>query len=201
MTSKKYYSRFKHFHCLDLNQVSSFHQLKIWLKHKPKILDIGCGTGYLTHYLKATGIDNNAYAINQAKKLSPQTKFIKASAAQLPFKTNSFDALVCYNVLEHLSKSQKKKFFYQAKRVLKPKGLFLAGYVNETHPISQIYSFFFSKKGKADPTHQVSWTPQQFKQQISQHFHLLKLKKTSPFGKFLPFSQLFKTETLILAQN
>lgn len=200
MKNSHYYRRFEHFWDLDLDKVGSFRQLKRWLTGRKKILDVGCGVGYLTHYLGATGIDNNVYAIKRAKKLYPKVRFIKAGAESLPFPNGSFEAIVCYNVLEHLSDKQRGKFYREAKRVLKKKGLFLAGYVDETHPFTQFYSLIFPDKGKADPTHKVSWTPEEFKKDVAKYFKIVKKKKTSPFGRFLPFSQIFKNEVLLCCQ-
>lgn len=197
MKNSHYYRRYDHFLDLDLNKVGSFRQLKNWLKGRKKILDVGCGVGYLTNYLGATGIDNNSYAIKRAKKLYSKTRFSKANASSLPFPNNSFEAIVCYNVLEHLSDKQREKFYQEAKRVLKKDGLFLAGYVDENHPVTQLYSLVFPDKGKADPTHKVSWTPEKFKKEVNKNFKILEVKKTSPYGRFLPFSQLLKSEILL----
>lgn len=200
MKNSHYYQRFEHFLTLDLDKVGSFRQLKTWLKDKKKILDVGCGVGYLTCYLGATGIDSNSYAIGRAKKLYPDTKFLKASADCLPFANNSFEAIVCYNVLEHLTHTQREKFFNEAHRVLKKNGLFLAGYIDETHPVSRLYPLFFPTGGRGDPTHKVSWSPEDFKKEVAKYFKIVKEKKTSPFGRFLPFSQIFKNELLLYCQ-
>jgi len=52
----KYYKRYEHFKRINnLGEVESFRVIKSWARGK--ILDIGCGIGYITNYLGAVGID------------------------------------------------------------------------------------------------------------------------------------------------
>lgn len=53
-------------------------------------------------------------------------------AHDILFKDNTFDAVLCMNMLEHDSDIQKTLF--EGYRVLKPGGLFLVTTVDETHP-------------------------------------------------------------------
>lgn len=45
-------------------------------KHAPKILEVGCGNGWLTNYLGATGIDINEVELEQARRVFPEREFI-----------------------------------------------------------------------------------------------------------------------------
>jgi len=69
-----------------------------------KVLDVGCGRGYLTGLLEneydVTGVDFVEH--NQFKTLSPRTQFIKAEITRLPFDDNSFDTVICTHTLEHV---------------------------------------------------------------------------------------------------
>ena len=71
------------------------------------ILDIGCGDGYGTQKLhntgyKTTGIDLSGEMISLAKKYaeSKPISFFQADINELPFERESFDAVMCINVLE-----------------------------------------------------------------------------------------------------
>ncbi len=103
-----------------------------------KILDIGCGAG--RHVAEACrfngnfclGADISYQDLLKAKeKLKFNEKFfplkdsVKALAAAditcLPFKDNSFDIIICSEVMEHIT--MEKKAFNELKRVVSPEGL------------------------------------------------------------------------------
>lgn len=199
---KNYYSRFNHFLTLDLRTIESFRVIKHWLKNKRKIVDIGCGIGYLTFFWQAIGIDNDSQAITIARKHFPKNQFITQDITQkLPFKTNSVNALVCYNVLEHLSPAGRQNFFKQAKRVLTKDGLFIAGHIDENYWLNHLLALIIPNYGIKDPTHLVSWTNQDFTQQVSKYFQIVKQKQTSPYGKLIFLTRFLKGELLILAKQ
>ena len=65
------------------------------------ILDLGCGEGYYTAFIKQArpqsqlyGVDISKSAIKFAAKANRDIQFSVASAYQLPFADNSFDAIV-----------------------------------------------------------------------------------------------------------
>ncbi|MEO3879159.1 23S rRNA (guanine(745)-N(1))-methyltransferase [Rheinheimera fenheensis] len=66
-----------------------------------RLLDLGCGEGYYTGIIKQQlantavwGVDISKSAIKFAAKAQPNIAFSVASAYQLPFAANSFDAIV-----------------------------------------------------------------------------------------------------------
>jgi len=78
-----------------------------------KILDVGCGAG---HYLRSlrehldknvnyTGIDATEYYIDKASKAFPGVRFFIDDINDIDFKDNSFDIVICNNVLVHLPPS------------------------------------------------------------------------------------------------
>lgn len=66
-----------------------------------KVLDVGCGNGVFTNLTREKtniyGTDRSYAALRQVS--SPRCQ---ASAHALPFNSNSFDAVVCMEMLEHL---------------------------------------------------------------------------------------------------
>lgn len=201
MKPKDYYSRYDHFLNLDLSKVESFQTIKEWLKGRKRIVDIGCGVGYLTSFWKAVGIDNDPQAIKIAKKRFPKTKFILGDATKkLPFKTNSIDAVVCYNILEHLPDEGREKFFKEAKRVLKKDGLFIASYIDEDYWLNRLLALLLPSYGIKDPTHLVSWKVPNFRRAVFKHFLTVKEKRTSQYGKLIFLTRFFKGELLIKAK-
>ncbi len=142
---------------------SFFHNLRdflraffitIFLKPK-KVLDVGCGLGYLIKWLRyfgvdAYGIDFSKYALDLAdKQVKP---FIKlADAKKIPFKDNSFDLVLSYDFLNHVDQQNLRKVIEEMIRVSN-KYIFQKIYTREnlwikiTHRYDISNVSFFSKK-------------------------------------------------------
>lgn len=78
------------------------------------ILDAGCGEGFTLQRLmqegmgeKIEGIEYSKEAISFGKKLFPHLTINHGSVYDLPYKDNSFDLIICTEVLEHLEEPAK----------------------------------------------------------------------------------------------
>ncbi len=94
-----------------------------------KVLDIGCGNGYvLSHYAKngafVTGIDITQTAVDITKSrfrsLGLSGDIFVANAEELPFEDNTFDCVCSMGVLHHTPNTQKA--INEAYRVLRGGG-------------------------------------------------------------------------------
>lgn len=92
------------------------------------ILDVGCASGWFLSQIaqrfpkaKCIGIDVYKNAIQYGKKRYPSLKFMVADAHSLPFPDDSFDVIVCTEVLEHVLKPEQ--VISEIKRVLRPNGI------------------------------------------------------------------------------
>ena len=84
--------------------------LKSSLPSNANILDVGCGNGVISRHLgrfgfRVTGIDVSEKAIDKAKSLNQfsNVKFMRKSAEDLIAEGIKYDAIICSEVLEHLS--------------------------------------------------------------------------------------------------
>ena len=103
------------------------------------LLDIGCGGGVLTEEFaslgcKVTGIDISPASIAVAQAHAMLSNFSihyeVGSGIDLHFEANSFEAVSCCDVLEHIQ--DWKQVIAEARRVLKPGGLFFFDTINRT---------------------------------------------------------------------
>lgn len=101
------------------------------------VLDIGCATGYGSNLLKekgakkVVGIDISTKALEIARKRYQHLglEFHKMDAQTLPFRSNSFDIVTSFEVIEHLPRHEE--FVADCRRVLRNNGLFLCSTPNK----------------------------------------------------------------------
>lgn len=110
---------------------------RLQLRSGDRILDVGCGEGrhtigaYLNADVEAIGVDLSEKDLQTAKERFADFEeknnsrksllFQKADALALPFADNSFDKVICSEVLEHIPDYQG--VLAEINRVLKPDGL------------------------------------------------------------------------------
>ena len=95
-----------------------------------KLLDIGCGTGYLFELLIAQreaeyhGLDLSPEMLKMAKaKFGDRVTLGEGAADRLPYADNSFDVVTCIQSFHHYPDPDKA--MQAAFRVLKPGGLYI----------------------------------------------------------------------------
>lgn len=94
------------------------------------ILNIGCGFGWFELRAlkkgakKIVGIEITEADLKVARnKVKNKNVIFKVgSAIDLPFKANSFDCVVSWEVIEHIPKNTESLLFKEVSRVLQPKG-------------------------------------------------------------------------------
>lgn len=101
------------------------------------VLDLGCAGGFMAEALtkggaNVIGIDPAARAIAaataHAKHMDYAIQYDVGIGENLPYPDNYFDAIVCVDVLEHVT--DLTKVLAEIARVLKPGGLFLYDTIN-----------------------------------------------------------------------
>lgn len=98
------------------------------------ILDVGCGNGWtcksLAQYGHVTGTDLADAAIEKAKRLVPEGRFIAGDFMDLDFGGEKFDRIVSLEVLSHVA--NQRAFVRKLEGLLKPDGELLLGTQNRT---------------------------------------------------------------------
>lgn len=90
-----------------------------------RVLDLGCGTGYgcaelATHGARVVGMDR----ITQGAFVrGSNARFVRGDISALPFAGASFDLIVTFQVIEHLSDSAP--YLEGLSRILRPDGVLL----------------------------------------------------------------------------
>ena len=96
-----------------------------------KLLDVGCGTGYLIELLKK----QNQYAAYYGLDISPEmlkiaqqrfdggVELTEGSSSSLPYRNQSFDVVTCIQSFHHYPEPEKA--MSEAFRVLLPGGIYL----------------------------------------------------------------------------
>ena len=118
----------------------------------PSILDVGCGTGVMTHYLQrhfaiVRGVDFSETMLSE-NRLSGR---LCADAAQLPFRSRSFDLVTCSHLLHHMPPRKRlaavEEFGRVARRwvvLYEPNrnnpAMFLFGLVKKAERMSLVFS-------------------------------------------------------------
>lgn len=101
------------------------------------VLDAGCGCGYGSHAMALSGaryvagIDNSLPAIEFCRRYYARrnVRFFPADCLAMPFKDNTFDQVVSFEVLEHVT--DYRQYLSECHRVLKPEGLFVVSTPNK----------------------------------------------------------------------
>ena len=135
------------------------------------ILDVGAGEGFTLEMFRENhigerleGIEYMDEALKFAKRLHPQVKIKKGNIYELPYAANSFDLVICNEVLEHLD--DPKKALNELKRVAKK-------YLILSVPNEPLFTIQRILRGKnvwklgAHPEHIQHWTSGAFEKFVA----------------------------------
>lgn len=150
------------------------HLYEMLMEVEPEsVLDAGCGEGFVVDYLarqnpdlKLTGVDLSEEAIAYAEAhFGERARFRTGSVYKLPFSDNSFDVVLCSEVLEHLD--DPGRAVQELKRVARR-------HVLITVP-REPYFQWLNNVGQwldisPDPGHVNFWTKDSFQAFVREHF-------------------------------
>ncbi len=115
------------------------------LKPGSKVLDVGCGKGFLMFDLtkvlpgiEVRGLDISQYAIDNAK---PEIKdlIVQGCASKLPFADGEFDLAISINTFHNLHNAQLESALKEFSRVSKKQYLCVESYRDEIEKANLLY--------------------------------------------------------------
>lgn len=141
-----------------------------------RCLEVGAGLGVLSqmlcaHGVRYSGIEIDPEACEQAQhRVGSRDLIQQADAHDLPFADNSFDVIVCLEVLEHLQ--DYRRALSEIHRVLQPSGKLIAsiphrfkGGPGETNPFYGCNRFHLYEPGEGE-----------FRKALEQHFEKVEFR-------------------------
>ncbi len=127
-----------------------YHYVLPFVKDK-KVLDIACGEGYGSALMASAaenvvGLDVAREAVIHARHVYSTRKnlsFFEASCVSLPYGNASFDVVVSFETIEHIT--EHAQFLDEIKRVLRPDGLLILSSPNKAE--------YSDARGYSNPFH------------------------------------------------
>ena len=119
------------------------------------VLDLGAGVGYLVEAchrwgLKCVGLEGSKRAVEISKERDPELDVRESLlSAPLPFKDNTFSAIIMNQVIEHLEPIVASNCLSESFRVLRPGGVIIIYSPSKSN----------AKERLADPTHLYMYSP------------------------------------------
>ncbi|MBD2539470.1 bifunctional 2-polyprenyl-6-hydroxyphenol methylase/3-demethylubiquinol 3-O-methyltransferase UbiG [Coleofasciculus sp. FACHB-SPT36] len=158
-------------------------------------LDVGCGGGFTCEFMakrgvKVSGIDQSAKCIQQAQDHASlsglQIDYQQGYSENLPYSANTFDIVVCVDVLEHIA--DLRQTLSEIYRILKPNGLFLFDTINKTFASKLIMIWLLENILQEIPRGIHDWNkfiePQELTSLMhSQGFNSIEIKGFNIFGE------------------
>jgi len=135
-----------------------------------EVLDCGCGTGYSLAHIASVfptgdyfGIDADQGAIDYAAKRYPSMEYAVMNALDIKFGAASFDIVLSFEVLEHLTRPEQERYLSEMSRVLRPGGMLVL-----STPNRDVFSLGYSES--LNPYHLSELTLLEMQRLLAAHF-------------------------------
>lgn len=133
-----------------------------------RVLDAGCGVGYGCEMLlsagaaEVVGIDNSSAALELARSsVSGSVRWELGNVASLPYDDDSFDVVVCFEVIEHVD--EQEQALDELARVLRSDGLLFISSPNRDRYVP------------GNPHHRHEYTRSEFQETLDARFPVARI--------------------------
>ncbi|MGH7246141.1 MAG: class I SAM-dependent methyltransferase [Candidatus Levyibacteriota bacterium] len=158
-----------------------------------KILDVGCASGWFLSNIakkypkaKCFGIDIYKEAVLYGKKRYPKMSFRQADGHRIPFANNSFDLVICTEVLEHVE--NPNQMLLEIKRVLSEKGVAIIELDSASILFTTVWFLWTKIHGKVwKHAHLHSFNPKKLERLLKNSGFEIKRKQTFTWGMAMVF--------------
>lgn len=115
------------------------------------VLDLGCGSGKISFRLRdmgydVVGLEYDLEPLLGFRQQSKTAKIVNCDAQSLPFADESFDVILAIQMLDYLP--DRKKFYREAWRTLRPGGLLLFTLTNRRSIKGAVYDLYLRMTGR-----------------------------------------------------
>jgi trans-aconitate methyltransferase len=153
--------------------------------NQPEIIELGCGSGWLTGILgafgPATGVELSELAVAQAAERCPSARFLQADLARWEYPRERFDLVVSHEVLEHVE--DQPRHLEVAHGLLRQGGCLIL-----TTPNKPIFDHL-AARGQVEMQPIEKWVDKStLRRMVQTHFQVVRLTTIRP----LPCSGLFR---------
>ncbi|MEK7060896.1 MAG: methyltransferase domain-containing protein [Patescibacteria group bacterium] len=164
------------------------------------ILDVGCASGWFLSEIslvypkaKCTGVDVYKKAIDYGKKTYKKLKLVQADAHNLPFKKNSFDLVICTEVLEHVV--DPEKVLGEIKRVLTNDGIAIVEMDSGNFLFKAVwYLWTNARNGVWHHSHIYQFNAKKLERMIEKNGFAIAQKKSFNFSMAVAFNLKLKNK-------
>jgi len=144
-----------------------------------RILDVGCGTGWLcvrlSRYGRVTGTDMTASVIERARKQFDSVEFLCGDFFELPLPAAGFDVITSLEVLSHVA--DQAAFVRRVADLLRPQGLLILS--TQNRPVYERWSAV----APPHPAQIRKWVDRhELRRLLRPHFAHVEVKSICPVG-------------------
>jgi len=153
----------------------------------PRILDLGCATGWMTKWLSdfgpTEGVDLSQHAIEIAQSQYPEIRFTAGDLYEIPLASEPVDVVVCQEVIAHVS--DQPLLVRRISDIIKPGGYLIISSANRFVMDRVKDSDEIVGVGSEDPDEHIKkWlSMKDLKNILKPYFNVIRTTSVIPMGR------------------